>query len=423
MAALLLGACGGAGQGPALAARKIQPDTGGAIAEWLLQLADASPREFLETQAALVAKTPSDVRFRVAYGDVETREAFLKELRLRRVAAAERVTMVRTAGSHYVWLRDLFVGGADADGTPLVMLSHPFHLRNIEGAGSHDQTIAVSQALGAGMLVETPLHLEGGSVVSDTERAFLSLKSAVAAMHEGHAASVSDFRAKCQALWGRPVTLITTAWADRAEHLDLLMMPIGDRRIVMSNPDLAIHLIGQMREPEITRFSRDAQAVARRQKPQDPIHYLETIDVLRALQAETADARRLKAFAQIRRELSAVGYELIDVPFLSMDPQRTGARVVLSYTNVIQDERHGVRTVYMPTYRLPTFDDQAARAWKRCGFQVVRVDAFGPGLNGGALRCLSQVIRRAPQAAPATRGTTATATAAPPATAARSERP
>ena len=86
-------------------------------------------------------------------------------------------------------------------------------------------------------------------------------------------------------------------------------------------------------------------------------------------------------------------YDLHSVPLLSLDDQLTGARVVLSYTNVIQDTRGNERVVCMPTYRLPTFDDHAARTWERCGFRVIRVEALGSGLNGGAVRCLSQVIR------------------------------
>ena len=58
-----------------------------------------------------------------------------------------------------------------------------------------------------------------------------------------------------------------------------------------------------------------------------------------------------------------------------------------------QDERDGVRTVYLPTYRCRPLDDSAKRIWRRLGFRVVAVDALGPALHGGAIHCLSHVTR------------------------------
>ncbi len=395
VAALVLTACGGASEAPTVAKQTLLSDADGAISDWLLQLSDDSPREFIQTQAALVAATPRDVLFRVSYGDAPTRDAFLKALRQRGVGIQERVTAVRTSGFHYVWLRDLYVAGVDPSGAPLALMHHPDHLASVRGAPSHTQTLGTVQTLGAGRLVETMLRLEGGSVVSDSERAFLSRKSAAIALRSGQFENLDAFRRHVEEQWSRPLTLVSTAWADRAEHLDLLMMPIGGRRVIVSSPQLALRLIEHMPEREAARFNQEALAVATRAPRSDPLRYLQRVDSLNALEVETAEPRRMAAFEKLRGELTAVGYDLVDVPFLSLDPERNGARVVLSYTNVLQDVRGGVRTVYMPTYRLPTFDDRAARAWKRCGYRVVRVDAFGPGLNGGALRCLSQVIRRA----------------------------
>jgi len=35
----------------------------------------------------------------------------------------------------------------------------------------------------------------------------------------------------------------------------------------------------------------------------------------------------------------------------------------------------------------------AAATWRALGFDVVPVDALGPAMNGGGIRCLSQVYR------------------------------
>ena len=401
---LLASACGGANTVERSDARTIQSDADGSISHWLLQLADGSPPEFLHTQAALVAATPTDVAFRVAYGDVATRDAFLQELRRRGVRTKDRVEMVRTAGLHYAWLRDLFVAGVGQAGTPLVLMNHPEHLATVHGAPRHVRTLQTAQALGAGRIVSTPLRLEGGSVVSDAERAFLSRKNAVLGVQIGQYPDESAFLEAAQEAWGRPVTLLSTAGADRADHADLLLMPIGDRRAVVSDPTLALRLLHQISERESARFEREVRRIAGHASKGDGIRSLLNTDCLMTLRSETDQPRRLQAFTRVRRELEAVDYNLSAVPFLSHHNQAAGARVVLSYTNVIQDTRAGQRTVYMPTYRLPTLDEYAARTWEQCGFRVVRVDALGPALKGGAVRCLSQVIRHFTAGAPSSAG-------------------
>ena len=393
VAALLVPACGPANPVAEPTDQVLVADTGGPISTWFLQIGDQSPPEFLQTQAALVAATPASVQFRISVGDESSREAFLHELRRRGVDAEERVTTLQTTGRHYPWLRDLFVAGVAEDGAPVALMHQPVHLGALEGASSHAHTLGIVEALKAGRVVQTPLRLEGGSVVADRERAFVSRTNAELAVRKGQYANVAEFELAAREQWGRTVTLISTADADRAEHLDLLMMPIGERRIIISNPALALRLMHGLRAQDLARFRQDARAIASQAQKTNGIRNLLRVDVVEALRAENSDPRRQWAFDQIRRELQAAGYELIDVPFLSSDPARSGARVALSYTNVVQDERGGIPTVYMPTYRLPALDDHAVATWKRCGFRVVRIDAFGPGLNGGGVRCLSQVIR------------------------------
>ena len=74
----------------------------------------------------------------------------------------------------------------------------------------------------------------------------------------------------------------------------------------------------------------------------------------------------------------------------------TSLMEVLSGTNVIQESRAGRRFVYLPTHRLPAFDRATIATWTRLGYEVVPIDALGPAMLGGGVRCLSQVVRERP---------------------------
>jgi len=70
-------------------------------------------------------------------------------------------------------------------------------------------------------------------------------------------------------------------------------------------------------------------------------------------------------------------------------------RTFITYTNVIIDERHGARTVYMPVYRhVPELDAAASLAWHAAELAVHRVDCTDVYPHFGSLRCLVNVATR-----------------------------
>ncbi len=99
------------------------------------------------------------------------------------------------------------------------------------------------------------------------------------------------------------------------------------------------------------------------------------------------------AFDGIHRQLTALGYEVLRVPFLNLHPGRTQLYLSLSWNNVVQEVRNGTPRVYLPTYRLPALDQSATKTWESLGYEVIPIDCLGPAIFGGAIRCLSQTVR------------------------------
>jgi hypothetical protein len=169
-------------------------------------------------------------------------------------------------------------------------------------------------------------------------------------------------------------------------------MPAGQRRMVVGNPALGVELLESMPPAERKRFVTAVRDLAAHVPGWRGTTGLGQ-DLVALLLERNRDPARQAAFGRLRARIEALGYRCVEVPFLVAEPEAGSTWMLLSWTNVILDEREGKRTAYVPSYRLPALDRAAAETWRRLGFRVVPVDALGPGLNGGGLRCMSQVFR------------------------------
>ena len=374
---------------------RLLADTDGALEEWILFLGSFSPRMFLPTQADLVARSDPAIRFRIFHDNESVRRAFTHELERRGPRHAGRITWEPLETALPPWPRDYYIAGVDERGQPLYYLHHPEHYERKQ-RGSRDGTRGIRAALerlaGSGA-IETRVRTDGGAVISDGERAFLSKSAAQSAVAHGDFAGQQAFLEYLRELWGLPVTVMDLDPREPNHHCDLYMMPAGKRHMVVGSPRLALELLEGLAPTEGAAFVRETRKLAAQADAGDPLHQLVRRDLLELLLTENARPARVRSFERVRAQLEALGYRCTEVPLLLLDPPRTGSSLVLSYTNVIQDERDGARTVYLPTYRLPRLDRVAKRVWRGLGFRVVSVDALGPALQGGALHCLSQATR------------------------------
>jgi hypothetical protein len=189
-----------------------------------------------------------------------------------------------------------------------------------------------------------------------------------------------------QETWGCPVEVLPTRGTLRSQHVDLLAMPVGKRQMVVGSPALGVELLESMLPAERKRFVASVRELAAHVPGWQGASGLGQ-DLVALLLERNRDPARRAAFAKLRARLEVLGYRCTEVPFLVAEPKAGSTWMLFSWTNVILDERDGKRTAYVPSYRLPALDHKAAEVWRRLGYRVVAVDALGPGLNGGGLRC------------------------------------
>ncbi len=366
----------------------------GRVREWILFLCDEYASMFVPTQADLVSKTDAKIRFRIVYGEERSRQGLARALAVRHVDPA-RVTWVKNVGGVPPWARDYFLAAATADGTSAYLLHDAAHYGRLRYGrrATSASTLAAVRSLAGGHPRSTSVGVDGGAVVAARDRAFVNEDALLRALAERAFADEAGFRAHLQATWGLPVEILRTGGLDAAHHCDLYLMPAGPKRVVLGSPRLAIELLESAGREGRARFQKQVRSMASMASRNDAVRLLGRIDVAARLRQENSAPNRLRAFASIKRRLEVLGYECVEVPLLLLDGQRNGAEFTLSYTNVVQDHRGGKPTVYLPTYRFDVLDNAAARAWRRLGYEVVRIDALGPALNGGGVHCLSQVLR------------------------------
>lgn len=375
----------------ASAAARMDADCEGTIHSWLLAVPDRFADAFVDTQAALIAGADKDIRFHVVYSAEAGRLALTQRVRTLRPKAAERITFHHSQESVSPWVRDYYLPARLPDGSPLALLHHAEHYRGAYGPWeSSDPSVFVHALPGLGTR-ETRNRLDGGAVVADGERIFAGDSALSMTLRRGETRDAHTFLQGLETDWGRPVTLLGAKEASASGHCDLFLMPAGERRLVLGSPYLGTTLLAKVPAAELATFVEKLREHTREQAPEvlqsDPQKFAAR------LRAETNGGRRIAAIETIGTQLARLGYATTRVPFLALNPQTTGLYMAVTYTNVIMDVRAGKRTVYMPVYGLTPLDLAGRKAWESLGYRVVPIDVVGAAVNGGAIRCLSQVTR------------------------------
>jgi N-dimethylarginine dimethylaminohydrolase len=114
-------------------------------------------------------------------------------------------------------------------------------------------------------------------------------------------------------------------------------------------------------------------------------------DALAAYASPTREEQKtaVASYEAVVRSLQGHGLEVRRIPAVHAD----GGDLVLSWTNAVADVVAGVRRAYVPAYGLRQLDAAAHAVWRRLGYHVVPIDAGSAALEGGAIRCLTNVFR------------------------------
>lgn len=328
----------------------------------------------------------------------------------------DRVRFIELApDQHYtIWPQDPFLVLRTDAGKTRLLVSAQFDRAD-------DRQIAqrLADELGYECDVST-LSFEGGNITADEQTVFLGADTVmfnIARLRLDEAEVLRRFETQL----GRPVLVIGPS-PQPVGHLDMMLTPIGGRRLVLADPAAGADLARQQLDDDpdsVAAFEQHCEETffgrpdireltdAEGHTIAAPEVVGRTADVIEYNRAIAAD---LDAVAD---ELTERGYDVTRIPFLQAEPKLDPPRdndsdtdaprrsrlrsdyPTLTYNNVLTEHTDDGDVVYVPQYGWPAFDDAARDVWQTLGYQVVPIPGFSASaIYGGALRCTTKVLER-----------------------------
>jgi N-dimethylarginine dimethylaminohydrolase len=363
--ALVVGASHARGQSAVEIATEcagVIPDSSGTISEVLLQYDPDLVSELGPFYRDFLGSLPSDVRVIVIcpseWAAREFMDTWEPELR-RRVAHIINVGLPIS-----IWARDRYVSRQPGDLTNRVEGFVPVGDATYEQE-KHNDLLAL-ELLGQSRIMpsvlDSPLHVEGGNVVSNERHVFVGANM----LGDNDDIAQHELTNELERLAGREYVLVSdedghVPWC----HIDMYLTPVTDDTVLVASPRMAAMIR--------SRFGDDDDESADGLGPGFCVG-----DSLQQRFDDVADLMRDR------------GYRVLRLPALVESP----GEAMVTYNNVIMDHRGKQRIVYMPVYDVPELDRTAAAIYRGLGFEVRAVDVSELYLRGGAVRCLVNVTER-----------------------------
>ncbi|UCC30063.1 MAG: agmatine deiminase family protein [Phycisphaerales bacterium] len=340
------------------------PDTHGAIAEILLHYDPDVSVELEPVYRDLFAALPDDVRVKVLCPTAAAVDDFISSWES---VLEERVADVINVGLPIsVWARDRCIARQPLDLRSRSATFVPVPPWSYEQQKHNDlllQDILHEARLAPGVL-DSPLHIEGGNVVSNARHVFFG---ANVFSENGH---VSDSRltTELERLFGRAYLSVGDEYGDVPWcHIDMYLTPISEDTVLVASPRFAHMLLSADDDSfDVPNCWDELGGTA---CPSDWLQ--ERFDSVAALAQQH-------------------GYKVRRVPVIT----DVAKEWMVTYNNVLLDQRRGERVVYMPVYGVPPLDHVAAAIYRGLGFEVHTVDVSELYERGGALRCVANVTQR-----------------------------
>lgn len=327
---------------------------------------------------------------------------------------SERVTFIEVPPqkSISIWPQDPFVVVQSQSETQLVVPC------TFDREDDQVMPTALGDRLGI-EVVHSELYFEGGDLVCDEEAVFTGMNTLQYNMELLQETSQS-IAARFEKTFGRPLIVVGKEQPSIA-HIDLIVTPLGRGVIAVADSRPAASLVSQIRTTspeEIQTFEQHCGKMFFGREDIVQIKNLSGNLIARpSLEHETHTA--IQASLEIAQELDDIasdfatrGYEVVRIPALIPDlkPELNSAGEempgypMLTYNNVLLEERDGETIVYLPQYGLPALDVAAAKCWKELGYQVKTIPGFATSsMYGGSLRCCTKVLIRGAKKNPSDR--------------------
>lgn len=347
----------------------VVPDTSGTIAEVLIHY-DADLEDELEpVYRDLFAALPKDVRILVVCPSKRAAEVFIETWS--DMLWGRDVHVINAALPVSIWARDRLIArqpedlSGQADGfLPVDNPAYEVEKRNdLLALEMLEQVHFIPTEL------DSLLHLEGGNVVSNRKHVFFGINGL--RDNEGLPGVVLD--KELAEILGRDYIVVedregSVPWL----HVDMYLTPISDDLVLVANPQMADELLFRPEEDsDKCDLGRDwcSDETSCSSEPQ--------------LQSQFDDVASL---------VRGHGYHVRRLPALVNSTDQW----MVTYNNVIMDERGVQRVVYLPVYDIPSLDRVAVAIYRSLGFDVRTIDVSRVYEDGGAIRCLVNVTRRRP---------------------------
>jgi N-dimethylarginine dimethylaminohydrolase len=336
-------------------------DGEGELREIVLQYSESLGEQILPTYRDLIAQLEEDTVVHIVCECEEQFERLRPALApLRPEANPIRFT---SAGREIsVWVRDRFLslafGFADPRGWHVLIPA----VEACAGADRvNDTTIPelLAERFRVGLDIEVSgLRFEGGTVMG------------YGGLWESGAETIEEAREQLAEEFGKKLLAVgSEELAEPHDHIDMYLTLVGRNVALLGDPAEPVACLAN------GRMEKAAELLDRR----DP-------ELARNVQPEVD---LLSSYRQVREQLETKGFQVERVPIVHLDEEN-----VLTFNNVLMEQRSGRRIVYLPQYGFEDLDEAGIAAWERIGYEVRPVDVSEIYEYGGTLRCVTNVLSR-----------------------------
>ena len=352
------------------------PDSEGTITELLVHFAPEMEYEQAPVLRDLFLSLSGETRLLVLCPSTESVEHFVKEWGQLAGWRGREVYVINVGVDISIWARDRrFSRYNPVDGLPArTFVPAPF--ADYEFWQLNEMMVPF--LLGAtGLTTEaftSPLRIEGGNAVTSGSRLFTGTNVFVDNEDEDHPAEfIVD---EIEQMFGITPILVGDAsgqvpWC----HVDMYLTPVDDNTVLVASPVLASSLLTWA--PDDDLFC-DEEGGCLLDVATDALAYQDRFD-------------------QVADQLREQGFNVLRLPAVVDEPDDW----MMTYNNVLMEERNGRRIVYMPVYNVTTLDVAAAAVYSSLGFDVETIDVSRLFPWGGTIRCTVNVTSRRPRTTPA----------------------
>lgn len=334
-----------------------------AVQVWILHFDGESAEAGREAYQGLLRQVPGTVPVIVAVKDRSDEALFRQSVDLP-LERWDTISFLRTARSLSNWARDRYLI-LQRGGRPTIVLPDP---ETVHGDRLGDLDVAARLAAGwlPLRLMSTRLDFEGGDLLVGRRVALIGGRTVIANARRLGLETREIEREFAHVLGRRVLVVEEPELALPHDHLDMYVHLVDDRLALVGDPRAALAIWGRVRASP-GEWSRLAEL--------GPAHRGDQVAV-----AASYDA--------VAQQLREKGFEVRRVPAV----HARGSDILLTWTNAVTEIRDGVRLAYVPSYGLPRLDAEAHGAWRKLGFEVRPVPAGLAIQEGGAVRCLTNVV-------------------------------